>query len=413
MRVNHPHPRMLTDAKIRSAKPLSKPYKLSDGRGLQLLVHPSSGKYWQVRYRFLGKEKTASLGTYPDVSLIKARELCGGVRRQIREGIDPTAQRRLEKLNRLGRQEKTFSVVANQWFSVWSKGKAESTVFYKRRRLDEDLLPNLGHIPIAEVSRGDVIAAITAISERGVTELPHRALQVVKSILSFAVIHEYREFSPVSDLKPSSILGVEPTKHHACISVQDLPELLEKIENYQGLNTRYAMKLLALTFVRTGELRGARWDEFDIDNARWVIPAERMKKVKGSQRPHVVPLSSQAVGVLRDLSRDFGQKGYLFPGQSGQVMSENTILKALERLGYKGQMTGHGFRQLASTILHERGFEHLHIERQLAHQDRDEVSAAYNFAEFLEQRKEMMQWWGNFLQKSLQEKRQKLLKVVA
>lgn len=388
---------MLTDLRVRAAKAQAKPYKLTDGRGLHLLIHPNGGKYWQVRYRFLGKEKTASVGTYPDVGLAEARVLCEDVRKAVRDGKDPTAQRKLEKLNRLKEHQKTFRAVANEWFAVWSKGKSDSTVTYKLRRLETDLFPQLGHIPIADMTRKDVISAVQNVSARGASEVAHRALQVTKAVLSFAVLHEYRDFNPVSDLRPSSLLGAEPTKNHARIPASELPELLHQIENYRGLNTRYALKLLALTFVRTGELRGARWQEIELDNARWVIPADRTKKVRGLQRPHIVPLSTQALVVLRDLARDFGTVGYLFSGYSGQIMSENTILKALDRMGYKGRMTGHGFRGIASTVLHEHGFEHLHIERQLGHQDRDEVSAAYNFAEFLEKRAEMMQWWGDFL----------------
>lgn len=404
---------MLTDAKVRNAKPALKAYKLADGQGLHLLVHPNGGRYWQLRYRFTKRERTASLGTYPAVSLSEARVQRDEIRKRVKQGIDPVAQKRTEKLHLADGQEKTFERVANQWFKVWEKDKSENTITYKRRRLEAEIFPLLGHIPIAEVTRKDVLATLEAVSSRGRTELPFRVLQIVKSILSFAVLNEYRDFNPILDLKPVSILGSAPTKNHARIDSAELPELLLAIEGYQGLSTRYALKLLALTFVRTGELRGATWSEIDELGRRWVIPAERTKKVNGVQRPHIVPLSKQALEVLNALGSTFGRSGQLFKGSSGRMISENTILSALARLGYKGRMTGHGFRGLASTVLHESDFGHLVIERQLGHLDRDEVSSAYNHAEFLTQRAEMMQWWGDFLENSLKKAKQKSLKVIA
>lgn len=404
---------MLTDVKVRAAKPQSRPYKLSDGRGLHLLVHPSGGRYWQVRYRFAGKEKTASLGSYPELSLAEARDKCDEVRKKVRDGLDPTFEKKREKLGLLERNQKTFRLVALEWFEVWKKDKAERTVGYMERRLKNNLFVKLGPIPVAELSRKDVISTVKAEASRGVAELPSRLLQIVKSVLSFAVNHEYREFNPVSDLKPSDLIGNTPTKNFARVGLTELPDLLEKIDTYQGRQTRLALKLLALTFVRTGELRFAEWGEIDFQNAKWVIPAHRTKRVNGVQRPHVVPLSTQAIEVLRELADLFGTEGLLFKGYSGRAMSENTILRALDRMGFKGRMTGHGFRGVASTVLHENGFEHLHIERQLGHQERDEVSSAYNHAEFLEQRKRMMQWWGDFLESLLHSDKRQPKKTVA
>lgn len=400
---------MLTDVKVRAAKPQNRPYKLSDGRGLHLLVHPNGGRYWQVRYRFAGKEKTASLGSYPELSLAEARDKCDEVRKQVRDGLDPTFEKKREKLGLQERNQKTFRVVALEWFEVWKKDKAERTIGYMERRLKNNLFVSLGPIPIAELTRKDVISAVQLEASRGVSELPFRLLQIVKSVLSFAVLNEYREFNPVSDIKPSALLGNTPTKNFARVSLSELPSLLEKIDAYQGIQTRLALKLLALTFVRTGELRFAEWAEFDFQNQKWVIPAHRTKRVNGVQRPHIVPLSTQAIEVLRELGDLFGKEGFLFKGYSGKVISENTILRALERMGFKSQMTGHGFRGVASTVLHEHGFEHLHIERQLGHQERDEVSSAYNHAEFLDQRKRMMQWWGNFLENLLHSDEQKIV----
>jgi integrase len=404
---------MLTDAKARNSKPALKAFKLVDGQGLHLLVHPNGGKYWQLRYRFTKRERTASLGTYPEVSLSEARTQRDEIRKSIKQGIDPVAQKRAERLSLAEAQEKTFEKVANQWFAVWEKDKSENTIAYKRRRMEAEIFPSLGRLPVAQITRRDVLATLHKVASGGRSELPHRVLQTIKSVLSYAVLNEYRDFNPVSDLKPDSLLGTTPVKNHARIEVAELPELLLAIEGYQGLATRFALKLLALTFVRTGELRGAKWSEISESEKRWTIPAERTKKVRGVQRPHIVPLSKQALEVVQSLGVAFGRQGYLFKGNSGQLISENTILFALGRLGYKGRMTGHGFRGLASTVLHESDFSHLVIERQLGHLDRDEVSSAYNHAEFLTQRAEMMQWWGDFLENSLKKAEQKSPKVVA
>lgn len=389
---------MLTDLVIKNAKPSDKQYKLSDGRGLHLLVHPSGGKYWQVRYRINGKENTESLGTYPDVSLGAARDGRETLRSKIRNGVNPAEERRERRRRSLVSPTDTFSDVARAWYEVWSRGKSPRTAEYKIRRMEKDIFPAIGSVPIAQVSRRDVIAVIQAIRSRGVGETACRALQVIKQVLTFAVIHELREFNPISDLNPGSLVGRPPTQHFKSVGISSLPELLHKINAYQGLTTRYAMQLLSLTFVRTSELLGAKWCEFDMENSKWVIPPERMKRVGGIRKPHVVPLSSQARKVIENLRQRTGDGDFLFPGTTSQTLSNNTILRALERLGYKGRMTGHGFRSLASTVLHESGWDHLCIERQLAHEERNEVSASYNHAEFLKQRVEMMQFWGDFLE---------------
>ncbi len=389
---------MLTDIKVRAAKPRDKAYKLSDGRGLHLLIHPNGGKYWQVRYRFDGKEKTASLGPYPDVSLSDAREGRDETKKRLRGGIDPTAMRRMEKRSRLAKTEHTFEKVALAWFDVWKKDKDPETVAYKLRRMESDLISSLGKRPIADITRKEVIATVEGIAARGVNETAHRALQVVKQVFSYAVTHEFRDYNPISDLKSSELVGSVPTKNYPRIPASRLPELLQKIDAYEGLITRYAMLFMCMTFVRTGTLRKARWVEIDFDARQWVIPAEHMKKVKGVRSKHIVPLARQAVNLLMDLKEITGGEGYLFPGKSRAQLSENTILVALDRMGFKGEMTGHGFRGLASTVLHENGFEVAHIDRQMAHLERNTVSAAYNYAEYLKPRTEMMQWWADYLE---------------
>ena len=389
---------MLTESKVKSAKPQEKVYKLGDGRGLHLLVHPNGGKYWQVRYRFVGKEKTASLGPYPEVSLAEARDGRETVRKQIRNGIDPLELRKAQKKSRLAKTEHTFEKVALSWFALWKKGKESETVAYKLRRMEGDLFKHIGQRPMAEITRKEVIDLVKKISARGVNETAHRALQVLKQVFSYAVTHEIRDFNPISDLRPSDLVGTVPTENFARIRADQLPDLLAKIDAYEGLVTKHAMLMMCLTFVRTGTLRKAQWNEIDFETRVWNIPAEHMKKVGGKRSKHIVPLSTQAFNLLQSIKKISGAEGYIFPGKSAAAISENTILKALDRMGYKGQMTGHGFRGLASTILHEHGFDKEHIDRQMAHLDRTSVSSAYNYAEYLKPRTEMMQWWGDYLE---------------
>jgi integrase len=388
---------MLTDSKVRSAKPLSKVYKLSDGRGLHLLVHPNGGKYWQLRYRFLGKEKTASLGTYPETSISQAREGREALRRQLRGGIDPVEARRADKRARQTRYEHTFKQVALGWFDVWKIDKDPQTVAYKLRRLEQDLIGHLGSRPVPSITRKEVIDIVKMIASRGVNETAHRALQVIKQIFAYSVTNEICPTNPVADLRPSEIIGTVPTKNYARIEPERLPELLRKIDAYEGFISRCAMRFMCLTFVRTGTLRSARWNEVDFEKMQWIVPAANMKKVKGTRAKHIVPLSKQAIQLLVELKSVTGDEGYLFPGDRRPQLSENTILLALDRMGFKGKMTGHGFRGLASTILHENGFDKAYIDRQMGHLDRTSVSSAYNYAEYLKQRAEMMQWWADYL----------------
>lgn len=400
----------LTVKQIKAAKPKSSPYRLSDGNGLVVLVHPRGGKYFHFRYLINGREKTESLGVFPEVTLAEARDKVADLRKLRREGVDPGEIRKQKKRQIETRARDTFKRIALEWFSIWQKGKSDSTIAYKLRRMESDLFKPLGSKPIAEITVRDVIETVRAVAAREVGETAVRALQVIKAVMAYAARHEYRVGDPTHGLNPRDIVGTTPTKHFARIDESRLPELLRKIDAYEGAITRLAMQFMCLTFVRTGALRKATWGEIDFDRCRWDIPPEHMKKVKGVSRGLIVPLSKQALAVLEELREVTGVKNmvsaeeqelaktrYLFPGGSRGMLSENTILKALAHMGFKGEMTGHGFRGLASTVLHEHGFEHLHIERQLAHEDRDESSAPYNKAEFLAQREEMMQWWADYL----------------
>lgn len=388
---------MLSDTEIRKAKPSDKPYKLTDERGLHLLVQPNGSKLWQLRYRHLGKEKTASLGQYPDVSLKDARDRREAARKTLAAGTDPVEAKRAERATKLAATENTFEAVAREWWTAWKAARSDSHVQYVIRRLEQNVFPAIGTRPISEIEAPELVAMAKAVAARGALDIAKRCLQMCNQVFRYAIAHGKARRNPATDVKPSDVLPSREKTNYARVDARELPTLLRKIEAYQGTpTTRLAIKLLALTFVRTGELIGALWAEFDLEAGRWDIPPERMKM----RTPHVVPLSPQAIDVLRTLETITGERELLFPGERDhdKPMSNNTILMALERMGYKGQMTGHGFRGLASTILHEHGFDHAHIELQLAHTERNAVSAAYNHALYLPQRAAMMAWWGNYLE---------------
>ena len=388
---------MLTVTAIQKAKPTEKQYRMADERGLILLVRPHGAKLWQLRYRHDGKEKTASLGQYPDVSLSEARIKRDELRKLIASGTDPVDAKREQRQAQQARTENTFEVVACEWLAQWEHGKSPRHALYVKRRLDTDIFPAIGKRPVAEILAPELVAMVKAIEARGAGDIAKRAHETTGQIFRYAIAHGKATRNPSADIRPGDVLKTRKKENYARIGTSELPILLRKIEAYQGTpTTRLAIKLMALTFVRTGELIGARWAEFDLESARWDIPASRMKM----KTPHVVPLSVQAIDVLRTLQTVTGGRELLFPGERdhSKPMSNNTILKALERMGYKGQMTGHGFRGVASTLLHEEGFDHAHIELQLAHTERNSVSAAYNHALYLPQRVKMMQWWGNYLE---------------
>jgi integrase len=372
---------------------------MGDGGGLYLWVKPTGGKLWRWSYRFDGKEKLMSLGKYPDVSLAQARERHSEARKLFATGVDPMAQRKAEKTAEKAAIENSFQSVAAQWLQHWQDGKSPRHVEYIKRRMDADILPRLGPRPIAEIEAPELVAMANAIQDRGARDIAKRALETVGQVFRFGIAHGYSKRNPASEIRPSDILRSTRKVNYSRVDARELPALLRNIEVYQGTHvTRLAMKLIALTFVRTSELIGAKWTEFDLEAGRWNIPPERMKM----RTLHIVPMTSQALEVLDTLRTLTGESEWLFPGDrnANKPMSNNTILKALERMGYKGRMTGHGFRGLASTILHEQGYAHDHIELQLAHAPRNAVSAAYNHALYLEPRAKMMQDWADFLERT-------------
>ncbi len=390
----------LTDIEIKKAKAKEKPYKISDGGGLYLWVTPTGGKFWRWAYRHQRKAKLMTLGKYPDVSLGFARDRHRAGRQLLSTGVDPMAQRKVAKTAERVAHENSFARIATRWLEHWQEGKSPRYVDSVKRRMAADILPRLGHRPMAQIEAPDLVAMIKAIEGRGARDIAKRALEMTNQVFRFGIAHGHVRRNPASEIRPSDVLKARRKNNYARVDAKDLPNLLRQIEVYPGTHvTRLAMKLMALTFVRTGELIAAKWSEFHLEAARWDIPAERMKM----RTPHIVPLARQTLEVLNLLRNLTGDSEWLFPGDRNakQPMSNNTILKGLERIGYKGRMTGHGFRGLASTILHEQGYAHEHIELQAAHAPRNAVSAAYNHALYLGPRCRMMQGWADYLDHAL------------
>lgn len=393
------YPQMkLNDAIIKAVKPQDKPYKLSDGDGLVLLVQPNGSKWWRYRYRFSGKERMLALGTYPEVTLKKARDLRVTASDLLGQGIDPSEHRKEQKQIAAIAAENSFESVARQWWHHWKHNKNERHASYTIRRMETDVFPAIGHKPVNELNAPAIIAMVRKVESRGALDIAKRVLTMCGQVMRYAVAHGLCERNPAADIRPSDVLKSATKTNYARLSEKELPELLRKIDEYDGQPlTRLALQLMALTFVRTSELIGARWEEIDLTKKEWRIPAERMKM----KTSHIVPLSDQAIAVLQELKSLEADEVLLFPSEKrdGKSMSNNTILYALYRLGYHSRMTGHGFRGIASTMLHEQGYPHEHIELQLAHAKRDAVSAAYNHALYLEPRARMMQAWADYLNK--------------
>ncbi len=384
----------LSDAKVRNAKPQAKPYKIADGEGMFLLVTPSGSKYWRLKYRFAGQEKLMALGVYPEVSLGDARERRVQARKTLAAGNDPGEAKRAAKRLAVLKTENSFEIVAREWLAQRKHEWADITTNTKIIRLERHLLPKLGNRPIADITAPEILSVLRVVESNGTLDTARRVMQMCGQVFMYAIATGRAVRNPVPDLQGA--LKTPVIKHHSYLKDADLPEFLKKLEAYDGaFQTKLALRFLMLTFVRTTELRAAEWTEIDFDKAEWRIPAERMKM----KEVHIVPLSRQAVAVLRELQKHTGNRQHLFPNQHNPAsfMSENTMLYALYRMGYHSRTTGHGFRSTASTILNENGFMPDVIERQLAHSERNKVRAAYNHAQYLPERRKMMQWWANYL----------------
>ncbi len=384
----------LTDIAVRSAKPRERSYKLTDGQGMYLEVMPNGSKYWRLKYRIDGKEKRAALGIYPHMSLLAARKAKDTVKDMLRAGLDPSHEKRRLKLEEGLTRANSFEAVAREWYGTKKEGWSLRHADFIEKLLERELFPLLGARPIKEITAPELLSVVRKIESRDALELARKTLQASGQVFRFAVATGRAERDPSPDLRGA--LKTRAVTHMRRIAESELPELLQAITAYDGEpQTRLAVQLLALTFVRTGELRFAEWTEINEDRAEWRIPPEKMKMPS----PHIVPLSKQAIAIVRELRELTGNGQWVFPGRSGtkKPISENTVLYALYRMGYHSRMTGHGFRGLASTILNEHGFNSDWIERQLAHLERDDVRAAYNHAQYLKERRRMMQWWADYL----------------
>lgn len=390
----------LTVVEIKNAKPKDKPYKMADEKGLYLLINPNGSKLWKFKYRFAGFEKKLSFGAFPDVSLSAAREARDEARRQLANKIDPGILKNSIKRSKIMAAENCFEAVAREWHAknspAWSKNHGERILI----RLEQNIFPWLGKRPINEITAPEVLSALRRIENRGAVETAHRVSQMCGQVFRYAIVIGKAERNPAADLRGA--LPPVKQKHHASIiDPAEIGKLLRAISEYQGnFVTKCALQLAPLFFVRPGELRHAEWIEFDLEKAEWRIPAKKMKM----KEQHIVPLSTQSIEILKELHAYTGSGKYLFPSLRSTVrpMSENTVLAALRRLGYSSnEMTGHGFRSMASTLLNEHDWNRDAIERQLAHAERNNIRAAYNYAEYLPERRKMMQWWADYLYKLL------------
>ena len=387
---------MLTDKRIHNTKARAKLYRLADGEGLHLEVSPAGGKLWRFRYRYGGKEKMLALGKYPEVRGPEARTRTGEARQAVSEGRDPGAEKQAAKERARMGAKASFEAVARQWhgkIKLADNTRAKHLAFFEK-----DVFPWIGKRPIAELSAPDLVAIIRRIEGRGAVDIAKRTHNLCGRVFRYGVGHGLCARDPSRDIELGDILSAATVQHHASVTdPNEAGALLRAIDGFTGsLVTRCALRLSPLVFVRPGELRHAEWAEFDFDKAQWRIPSHKMKM----REQHVVPLSQQAIAILHDIQPLSGQGRYVFPGvrTSARPMSENTINAALRRMGYtKYEMTGHGFRSMASTLLHELGHQHAVIERQLAHGERNKVSASYNFAEYLPERRQMLQAWADYL----------------
>ncbi|MDT8637179.1 tyrosine-type recombinase/integrase [Escherichia coli] len=384
----------LNARQVDAAKPREKAYKLADGAGLYLEVVPSGSRYWRMKYRFNGKEKRMAFGAYPAVSLAQARALRDDAKKKLAEGIDPSLAKKEEKLVRDVQLNNTFQAVALEWHgtkvSRWSEGYASDII----EAFNKDIFPYIGQQPVNEIKPLVLLNVLRRIESRGATEKAKKVRQRCSEVFRYAIVTGRAEYNPAADL--TSAMSGHESKHYPFLTVEELPDFFKALAGYTGSPlVVLAARLLILTGVRTGELRGAFWSEFDLEKAVWEIPAERMKM----KRPHLVPLSTQALEIVQQLKVMSGQYPLVFPGRNDprKTMSEASINQVFKRIGYTGRVTGHGFRHTMSTILHEEGFNTAWIETQLAHVDKNAIRGTYNHALYLEGRREMMQWYADYI----------------
>lgn len=382
---------MLTDAQVRKIKPLDKKKRYSDEKGLYLEVTPSNGRFWRLKYRFNGRESTLTIGSYPEISLAQARRSRDEARIQLYNNIDPNAVKnhRLKKLD----ESTLFKVLAMQWMDDRKDAISEGTYLRDLSVFEKDIFPDLGDVSIELIKGKDVLACAKKIEERGALEMAKRSIPLTGRVFRYAIRKGIIENDPTPHLQEA--LKPRKVKHMARLDISEFPPFLERMDRYHGnILVKTALQLITLTFVRTTELINMEWSEIDFANKLWRIPAYKMKMAL----PHIVPLSSQAIRLIESLKPLTGNKQFVFYNHStAKTLSNNALLSAIRTMGYMGKMTGHGFRGLASTTLHEQGYMHDAIEIQLAHTVGNAVSQAYNHAQHLDYRIQMMQEWSDFI----------------
>ncbi|AZM39567.1 MULTISPECIES: integrase arm-type DNA-binding domain-containing protein [Acinetobacter] len=382
---------MLTDAQIRKIKPLEKKKRYSDEKGLYLEVTPAGGKFWRLKYRFNGRESTLTIGSYPEISLAQARRSRDEARIQLYQNIDPNAvkNQRLQKIN----ENTLFQILATEWMEDRKAVIKEATYLRDLSVFEKDLFPYIGKMPIDQIKGKDIFACAKRIEERGAQEMARRSIPLAGRVFRYAIRKGLIENDPTPHLQEA--LKPRKVKHMARLDISEFPAFLARMDRYHGnIVIKTALQFMTLTFVRTAELRLMEWDEIDLENKLWRIPAEKMKMAL----PHLVPLSRQAIELLEVVKPITGMKQYVFYNYStAKPISSNALLCAIRTMGYNGKMTGHGFRGLASTTLHEQGYMHDAIEVQLAHRVGNAVSQAYNHAQHMDYRIKMMQEWSDFI----------------
>lgn len=384
----------LTARQISTAKPTEKPYKLSDGGGLYLLVNPNGSRYWRMKYRYAGKEKLFSIGVYPDVTLAEARDKRTQAKRILAAGDDPSEVKQAEREAKNLAVNNSFELLALEWHEHkkpnWSSGYADDIMEYLRK----DIFPYIGKKAITDIKPITMLSVLKKMEERGVLDKLKKTRQACRQIFTYAIITGRAEFNPVTDL--AGALKTPKQQHFPHLMPTQIGPFIHAVNTYSGSKvTRIATLLLMYTSVRTIELRTSEWTEFDLDNDLWQIPKERMKM----RRPHLVPLSRQVKSHLLELKEITGWGKYVFPGRNDahKPMSEASINQVIKRIGFAGKVTGHGFRHTMSTVLHEKGFNSAWIEAQLAHADRNTIRGTYNHAQYLDGRRDMLQWYADYL----------------
>ncbi|WP_320740106.1 tyrosine-type recombinase/integrase [Enterobacter sp. 241F3] len=384
----------LNARQVETAKPKEKPYKMADGGGLYLLVKTNGSRYWRLKYRIDGKEKLLALGVYPDVSLADARAKRDEARKGIAGGIDPLEAKKEQKVEREAQVKNTFQEIALEWHSMkvkkWSAGYASDIL----EAFNKDVFPFIGQRPIADIKPLELLNVLKKMEDRGATEKAKKVRQRCGEVFRYAIVTGRAEYNPAPDLT-SAMQGHEST-HYPFLTTEELPAFFKALTGYSGSELMVlAARLLIITGLRTGELRGALWSEIDTKKALWEISAERMKM----RHPHIIPLSTQALTIIEQIRAMTGQFPLLFPGRNdpSKTMSEASINQVFKRIGYTGRVTGHGFRHTMSTVLHEQGYNTAWIETQLAHVDKNAIRGTYNHAQYLDGRREMLQWYADYM----------------